>query len=453
MSLRVPEDGLATLAAALASGELPLLSYLDALLARIAERDPALQALLPEEDRAGRLRREAAALLDRWPHPEGRPPLFGVPVGIKDIFRVDGFPTGAGSRLPTAEFAGRQAEAVTILQAAGALILGKTVSTEFAYFAPGPTRNPHDPERTPGGSSSGSAAAVAAGLCPLALGTQTIGSTLRPAAYCGVVGFKPTFGRISVAGAVPLAPSLDHVGLFTSDVAGAACVAAVLCSEWRPEATRGSGKRPRLGIPEGPYLEQASAEGLAGFRAACDRLAAAGFEVKPVPAMPDFADAAGIAGIEGIANRHRRIVAAEAARVHAGWYGRFGVLYSPQMRDLIERGRTVSDEDLDRALAGRAALRRELADLLDHHELDFWISPPAQGPAPRGLGNTGDPVMSIPWTHAGLPALSLPAGRSAEGLPLGLQIAGRWQEDEALLAAAADVERVVSPLAGGAGAR
>jgi len=435
MSLRVPEDGLATVAAALASGELPLLAYLDALLARIAERDPTLQALLPEEDRAGRLRREAAALLARWPRPEDRPPLFGVPVGIKDIFRVDGFPTGAGSRLPPAEFAGRQAEAVTILQEAGALILGKTVSTEFAYFAPGPTKNPHDPGCTPGGSSSGSAAAVAAGLCPLALGTQTIGSTLRPAAYCGVVGFKPTFGRISVAGAVPLAPSLDHVGLFTADVAGAACAAAVLCSEWRPAANSGAGRRPRLGIPEGPYLEPTSAEGLAGFRAACARLAAAGFAVEPVPAMPDFS---------AIANRHRLIVAAEAARVHAGWYGRFGALYSPQMRDLIERGRTVTDEELDRALAGRAVLRRELTDLLDRHGLDLWLSPPAQGPAPRGLGNTGDPVMSIPWTHAGLPALSLPAGRSALGLPLGLQVAGRWQEDEALLAAAAELEPVVS---------
>jgi len=438
---------LATVAAALASGELPLLAYLDALLARIAERDPALQAFLPEADRAGRLRREAAALLDRWPRPEDRPPLFGVPVGIKDIFRVDGFPTGAGSRLPPAEFAGRQAEVVTTLQEAGALILGKTVSTEFAYFAPGPTKNPCDPERTPGGSSSGSAAAVAAGLCPLALGTQTIGSTLRPAAYCGVVGFKPTFGRISVAGAVPLAPSLDHVGLFTADVAGAACAAAVLCAEWRPAAAPDAWKKPRLGIPEGPYLEPASAEGLAGFRAACARLAAAGFAVEPVPAMPDFA------AIGGIAARHRLIVAAEAARVHAGWYGRFGALYSPQMRDLIERGRTVSDEELERALAGRAALRRELTDLLDRHGLDLWLSPPAQGPAPLGLGNTGDPVMSIPWTYAGLPALSLPVGRSTEGLPLGLQIAGRWQEDEALLAAAAELERVVSPPAGGAGAR
>jgi len=402
---------------------------LDTLLARIAERDPTLRAFLPEADRGGRLYREAEALLARWPRPEERPPLFGVPVGVKDVFRVDGFPTGAGSRLPPEEFAGPQSEAVTRLKQAGALVLGKTVSTEFAYFAPGPTQNPHDPERTPGGSSSGSAAAVGAGLCPLALGTQTIGSTIRPAAYCGAVGFKPTFDRISTAGVVPLAPSFDHVGLFTADVAGAALAASVLSADWRPADP--NGRRPRLGIPEGPYLESASAEGRTGFRAACSRLAAAGFDVEPVPALPDFA---------AVAARHKQIVAAEAARVHAGWFDRFGDLYSPQMRDLVERGRDVTDEELTQALEGRAALRSELTELLDRHGLDLWISPAAPGPAPRGLANTGDPVMNIPWTHAGLPAISLPAGRSAEGLPLGLQLAGRWQGDEALLAAAAEIE-------------
>ncbi|HEV7517461.1 MAG TPA: amidase [Thermoanaerobaculia bacterium] len=407
----------------------PLAADLDTLLARIAERDPAIHAFLPEEDRAGRLCREAAALLARWPRPTERPPLFGVPVGIKDVFRVDGFPTGAGSRLPPEEFVGPEAEAVTLLKRAGALVLGKTVSTEFAYFAPGPTRNPRDPERTPGGSSSGSAAAVAAGLCPLSLGTQTLGSTLRPAAYCGVVGFKPTFGRISTAGVVPLAPSFDHVGLFAADVAGVALAASVLGADWRP--AKAPGKRPRLGIPEGPYLESASAAGLAGFRDSCARLAAAGFAVETVPALPDVA---------AVIARHRQIVAAEAARVHAGWYGRFGDLYSPHMRELVLRGQTVSDEELGRALEGRAALRGELDRLLDRHGLDLWISPAAPGPAPRGLASTGDPVMNIPWTHAGLPAISLPAGQSAEGLPLGLQIAGRWQGDEALLAAAAAIE-------------
>lgn len=441
MSAGRPGASLAVVAGALAAGDLSVDDYLDTLLGRIAERDPAIHAFLPEEDRPGRLRREAAALLARWPSPGERPPLFGVPLGVKDVYRVDGFPTGAGSRLPPEELAGRESEVITLLKRQGALVLGKTVSTELAYFSTGPTRNPRDPERTPGGSSSGSAAAVAAGLCPLALGTQTIGSILRPAAYCGVVGFKPTYGRISTAGVVPLAPSFDHVGLFTADVAGIAFAAAALCAGWQPaHRPEGPERKPRLGIPEGPYLEAATPEGLAGFRAACERLSAAGFEVVSIPALPDFPQ---------LADRHLKIVAAEAARVQAGWFGRFGELYSPRTRDLILRGQSVTDEALAEALAGRAVLRSELHRLLDRHGVDLWISPAAPGPAPQGLASTGDPVMNIPWTHAGVPALALPAGRSAEGLPLGLQIAGRWQEDEALLAAAAAIETVF-PVAEGA---
>ena len=177
---------------------------------------------------------------------------------MKDIFHVKGFLTRAGSGLPVDLLTGPEAESVTQLKQAGALILGKTVTTEFAYFAPGPTRNPRNPAHTPGGSSSGSAAAVGAGLCPLALGTQTIGSILRPASFCGVVGFKPSFGRISSAGVIPFAVSLDHIGFFTQDVAGATLAAAVLCKNWGDEEarTRGDGEakellnyRPVLGVP------------------------------------------------------------------------------------------------------------------------------------------------------------------------------------------------------------
>ncbi len=172
---------------------------LDRVEALFAEREPEVRAFLPEEGRFDRLRREAAALEARWPDPERRPPLFGVLAGVKDIFHVDGFETGGGSRLPPEVLRGPEAASVTTLRAAGALILGKAVSTEFAYFAPGPTRNPWNPEHTPGGSSSGSAAAVGAGLAPLALGTQTIGSIIRPAAFCGAVGYKPSYERICAA--------------------------------------------------------------------------------------------------------------------------------------------------------------------------------------------------------------------------------------------------------------
>ncbi|HEX4962639.1 MAG TPA: amidase [Thermoanaerobaculia bacterium] len=393
-----------------------------------AEREPEVRAFLPEEGRFERLRREEEALQARWPDPARRPPLFGVPVGVKDIFHVDGFETRAGSRLPPEVLQGPEAACVTALREAGALILGKSVSTEFAFFAPGPTRNPWNPEHTPGGSSSGSAAAVGAGLCPLALGTQTIGSVIRPAAFCGAVGFKPSYERISREGIIPLASSLDHVGFFTPNVAGAARAAAVLCRDWRSVKVGG---RPRLGVPEGPYLERASGEGLVHFRQVCHRLAEAGYEVVPVPALQDFGE---------IVERHYRIVSAEAARVHRDWFARFGDLYAPKTVDLIRRGQVVTDDELAAALDGREELRDVLTGLMNDHGLDLWISPPALGAAPRGLDSTGDPVMNVPWSQAGMPAVCLPAGRNAAGLPLGLQVAARWWADEALLAWAAGLE-------------
>src|SRR5687768_9417567 len=190
--MRPVPKSLPALVRALKSGELLLLDYLAQLEARAAETDPAIEAMMPEPGRFERLQREAEALLARYPNPAERPALFGVPVGVKDILHVDGLVTRAGSKLPPEELQGPESAVVSALKQAGALILGKTVSTEFAYFGPGPTRNPHNPAHTPGGSSSGSAAAVGAGLAPLALGTQTIGSIIRPAAYCGVVGYKPS---------------------------------------------------------------------------------------------------------------------------------------------------------------------------------------------------------------------------------------------------------------------
>lgn len=409
-----------------------LLEELDRLAALFDAREPQVLAFLPEDGRFERLRREARELAARHPDPARRPPLFGVTLGVKDALHADGFPTRAGSRLPPEVLTGPQGPCVAALRRAGALVMGKTVTTEFTYFAPGPTRNPHHPGHTPGGSSSGSAAAVAAGFVPLALGTQTIGSITRPAAFCGVVGFKASYDRVSRVGSVPLAPSLDHVGCFTADVAGAARVAPLVVHSWRdarPES------RPVLGVPEGPYLEKASPEGLAHFRDVCRRLADAGYRVEPVAAFSD---------LEDVRARHDLIVAAEAARVHESWYPRYGELYQEKTAELIRRGRTIAAADLDRALAGRESLRAELTALMDAHHLDLWISPAAPGPAPEGLGWTGDPVMNLPWTQAGLPTLGLPSGTSAEGLPLGLQLAGRWYADEALLAWAADLEKALA---------
>ena len=193
---------LAATAAALRSGSLDLDAHIDAICDQIDAVEPQVQALLPEEGRRARLHRDADALLARHPQPAQRPPLFGALVGVKDIIHVDGYVTRAGAAVPPELFAGEEAAVVGLLRAAGALILGKTVTTEFAYFEPGPTHNPHNLAHTPGGSSSGSAAAVAAGFCELALGTQTIGSVIRPAAFCGIAGYKPTLGRIPTAGLV-----------------------------------------------------------------------------------------------------------------------------------------------------------------------------------------------------------------------------------------------------------
>lgn len=422
---------LTSLTKALRSGELPLLEYLAQLEAHFARREPDVLAFVPEPDRFERLRREAQVLPDLYPDPAERPSLFGVPVGVKDIFHVEGFVTRAGSHLPTDLLQGSEAASVTALRRAGALILGKTVTTEFAYFAPGPTRNPHHPAHTPGGSSSGSAAAVGADLVPFAFGTQTIGSVNRPAAFCGVVGYKPTYGRISKAGVIPLSTSLDHVGGFTTDVAGMELAAELLCRHWQLLV---DDRQPVLGVPEGPYLQRASAEGRSHFRRVCRQLHEAGFVVKTVPALADF---------EAVYARHNLIVAAEAARVHADWFAQHADLYHEKTAELIKRGQTVTDAQLKKAIAGRSKLRDELTRLMDKHGLDLWVSPPAPGAAPEGLDSTGDPVMNLPWTHSGLPTLTLPAGKNGAGLPLGLQLTGRWYGDEAMLAFARQIEEIL----------
>ncbi len=422
MPIQYETESLEALRERFASGELEPLDYVATLEERCAKIEPELLSLMVEPGRFTRLRSEATELAQRFPDASARPPLYGVPVGVKDIFRVDGLPTTAGSKLPTRLFEGTESTAVTRLKRAGALILGKTVSTEFAYFGPGPTRNPRDLTRTPGGSSSGSAAAVAAGLAPLAFGTQTIGSISRPAAYCGVVGYKPSYDRISREGVIPLSPSLDHIGVFTTDVVGAELAASQLCTDWRSVAP---GRKPILAISKGPMLKRASPEALSHLKSVSDRLAESGFEVQVVPAMLDFDD---------IERRHRLLVAAEAAAVHGSWYADYGALYHRKTVELLTQGRDVTASEREQAFAGRERLRDELTGLMAERGVDLWISPPAPGAAPVGLDSTGDPIMNLPWSHCGLPTLSIPAGTGAEGMPLGLQLAGGWNQDEELFA-------------------
>ena len=417
----------------LQSNELTFPEYLAQVEARFNEREPSIESFLPEGNRFARLHEESESLVLRFPDVTRRPLLFGALAGIKDIFRVNGFVTQAGSRLPSELFQGEEAESVTRLRDAGALIFGKTVTTEFAYFSPGPTRNPHNSEHTPGGSSSGSAAAVAAGFCQLGLGTQTVGSIIRPASFCGVVGVKPTYDRISRAGVIPLSPSLDHVGFLAADVETAIRAARVLYDDW-DEPTQPL-KRPRLGIPDGPYMQAASGEILAHFADVCSQLENAGYELHHVQLMSDF---------EQIRARHDVIIAAEAANVHADWFRTYGNLYSTRLTELIHRGRSITDSQLQSALSARDQFRADLRRGFLDHNIGLWVCPSTVGPAPKGLDSTGDPVMNLPWTQAGLPAINLPVGRSRDGLPLGLQVVADWHEDESLLFWAGDLERALS---------
>jgi len=407
----------------LRTGQMDLVAYVDEMCDRLEELDSHIEAMLPEPERRRRLRSEAHALRSRYPEPAGRPPLYGALVAVKDIFHVSGFVTRAGSVIPPELFAGPEAGCVKMLRDAGALILGKSVTTEFAYFEPGPTRNPHDLSHTPGGSSSGSAAAVAAGLCTLSLGTQTIGSVIRPAAFCGVIGFKPTLGRIPTAGLVYFSRTLDQVGVFTQDLAGVALAASVLCRPWKSVPAPAS--LPVLGVPTGPYLQQAEPEGLEAFDRHLSKLEAAGCKIKKAPALNRVAE---------LNTLHRRLVFAEFAREHAEIYARHAHLYRKRTAEVIEIGKTVNDKELTNVRANCSALRQELETTMVSAGIDLWVSPSALGPAPEGIQATGDPNMNLPWTHAGMPAITVPAGTAKNGLPLGVQFIAPFGADEKLLA-------------------
>lgn len=399
------------------------------VLDRVKRLEPILRVLVPELDRAARLDAEWRALAARYPEPTGRPPLFGVMVGVKDIVAVNGLPTRGGSALPAEEFAMPEASIVTRLREAGALILGKTVTAEFASSSPGATTNPHDPSRSPGGSSSGSAAGVAAGYMLLAVGSQTGGSVIRPAAYCGIVGFKPSYGRIPIDGVLYHAPSVDTLGLFTQDVAGMALASSIVVHGWTEVPPRTSA--PVLGVPDGPYLQFTEPDALAAFEAAVAGLRDAGIKVKRLPFLQDA---------EAVVQRHSRLMVAEFGEQHAERFARWGALYSGQSAAQVDQSRRVTAVERALGLDGRHELRDRLHALLDAEGVDALICPSATGPAPRGLATTGDPIMNIPWSHAGVPAINLLSSTRIEGMPLGVQVVGRFGRDEALLADAAYIE-------------
>lgn len=409
---------------ALRLGVVDLAVWLDTICELIEKQDDKIRALLSDSyDRSGILL-QADRLLRDFPNVEDRPLLFGLPVGVKDIFRVDGFPTRCGAKLPPSLFEGAEASSVTRLKQAGAIIIAKTVTTEFACFQPGPTRNPHHLEHTPGGSSSGSAAGVSMGFFPLALGTQTVGSIIRPAAYCGVIGFKPSFGRIAGDGVIPVSHSVDHVGFFCTDISGLSIVATILISDWKTQMNQPDMGTVAAGIPEGPYLIQSSQNAREHFERVIGQLKENGMSVVHCRVL---------ANIEAINECHTKIMLAEMARVHGEWYRDFKDLYAPMTAEMIQKGLKIDDGELKQLVIQRDANRQQIAQQMDDHGIDFWLTPAATDHAPKGLSSTGNPIMNLPWTHTGMPTVSIPCGFDSAGLPHGLQIVGRFGEDEALV--------------------
>ena len=421
---------LAQTAAELRSGQRDLQGYIEDCCKRIDEWDEDILAMLPEANRLQRLLDDAEGLARSGEIP----PLFGTLVAVKDIFHVEGFETRAGSGVPPEVLTGTEGGCIKALREAGALVLGKSVTTEFACFKPGPTRNPRDLDFTPGGSSSGSAAAVAAGYCPLALGSQTIGSVIRPAAFCGIVGFKPSYARIDISGFVHCSPSVDTIGMFTQDVAGMEMAAAVLCSGWRDSVAMS--EKPTLGIPVGPYLDQTEPRARADFGAQVQALRGVGYNVVEVRMFDDIAD---------IDDRHRNMMKGEMAEVHAPWFDKYASTYDAGTRVLVEEGRALSQSEIDAGRMGRIELREEVESLMQAEGVDLLACPAATGAALKGLGSTGDPCMNLPWTHTGMPVIALPAGCASDsGMPLGIQFIAPFHCDEELLVWAGLLERDLS---------
>ena len=399
----------------LKTGDIELSSFINDLCDRIEGVESYILSLIPEENRRQRLIKEATALSAQYPDTHHRPPLFGLPVGIKDIFRVDGFETACGSKLPATLFAGKEAEIVTLLKKAGTLILGKTVTTEFAYFQPGPTKNPNNTDYTPGGSSSGSAAAVAAGITPLAFGTQTIGSITRPAAYCGVIGVKPSTQSISKEGIIPFSTTLDHVGYFTHDLDGAAFIASLFCNEWH-FYNKLRNEKPVIGIPDNAFINQAENIIQNTFNLTVDKLEKIGFTVIRTSLFND---------IEEINKKHKQLAAREFADTHRDWYANYMHLYSTHSAQLIEDGFLITNNAIKEILSFRKKVMSDIDNLIDKEGIDLWISPSVLTLPPLGLTSTGSPLMNLPWTFTGVPTITIPVSKTSLNLPIGLQFSGR----------------------------
>ncbi len=425
------EAGLADTIVALREGAVTAEQVTESCLARIEDVDSDVQAwaFLDRDHALTQARRLDAA------RAVGQPlgPLHGIPVGIKDIFDTTDMPTEDGTVLHAGRRPHRDCTAVALLREAGAIIMGKTVTTEMALFGPGKTRNPRDPTRTPGGSSSGSAAAVAAGMVPLAIGSQTNGSTIRPASFCGVVGYKPSHGLISRNGVLTLSRTLDHVGVFAGSVADAALLAEVMMRydpkdadmrlQARPELSRWAAEEPplppKVAFLKTPVWDQAEVDTREAFEELVELLGENSVEEVELPTL--FKEAVA---------QHKIIQDAEVAVNFGGDYERGRDQMTPQLVNIIEHGLQLPAAEYIRALARIPLFLGAIDELFERY--DAILTPSASGEAPVGTA-TGNPIFCTVWTLLGMPAVSLPLLSGNSGLPIGVQLVGQRGNDGRLL--------------------
>jgi amidase len=410
-------------AARIAAGTLTAEALTRACLDRIGEREDAVGAWhFLDRD----LALAQARALDGSPR---RGPLHGIPVGVKDIIDTADMPTAYGSTLYAGHRPPWDASCVALARRAGAVILGKTVTTVFAYFDPGKTANPRNTDHTPGGSSSGSAAAVADDMVPLAFGTQTAGSVIRPASYCGIVGYKPTYGLLDRTGIKPLAPSLDTLGVMARAVGDAALFVAVLSGRTGLRPSPPPAAPPRIGLCRTHQWPQAEDEARAALEEAASRLSDAGADIREIELPEAFA---------GLADAHHMIMAHEASQAFAHERLRHESELTEKLRELLDAGSAISPEAYDTARTVAAGCRARLETVFG--DRDALLCPSTPGEAPRGHASTGRPVFNSVWTLLGVPCITLPGFSGPRGLPVGVQLVGRVWDDARLLAAAAWAE-------------
>ncbi len=409
----------------IAEGSLTSEALVRACLARIDQREPLIRAWAALDPAQALARARAADAVA----PTG--PLHGVPFGVKDIFDTEELPTEYGSPLYEGHQPDRDSAAVAALREAGALVLGKTVTTEFAYRTPGPTRNPRQPDHTPGGSSSGSAAAVADGMVPFALGSQTGGSTIRPGAFCGIHAFKPTYGFVNSDGVRPLATALDTVGWFARSIEDLALIGAILSTT--QSAGLDAPPQPlRIGVVRTPEWGRVSPAGRRVIEETAATIAAASGEVSDLD-LP--------AECDGLGDAWDVIVAAGAASAFAGEYADRRDELSPALRELVEAGRALGAAERSRAEALALHCRAAVSETFA--QFDAFLTPSAPGEAPAGIASTGDPLCNRVWTLLRLPCVALPSGRGEGGLPVGVQLVGRHGGDQSLLELASAVAELL----------